>query len=585
MLFRYLIFFLAVSIIVSCQSPTQTALPNIILIMSDDQGWGDLSLHGNTNLSTPNIDRLAQQGVSFDRFFVQPVCSPTRAELLTGRYHVRSGVYSTSAGGERMDLDEETFVEKLQETGYQTGAFGKWHNGMQYPYHPNARGFDEFYGFCSGHWGNYFDPVLERNGQLVQGNGYITDDLTTQAINYIDQHHNDPFFVYLPYCTPHSPMQVPDEYWNRFENKALQMRHRDTSIEDIQHTQAALSMCENIDWNVGRILKHLKDTNLEDNTIVIYLSDNGPNGARWNGYMKGRKGSTDEGGVRVPFIIRWPERLAEARSIPQIAAAIDVFPTVLDICHIDYDSLKIDGQSLAPLLFEEHSSWPDRVIFNHWNGRTSVRSQTHRLDHFNQLFDMIHDPNQYTDISRDDRNTRLALYTAKLDWEREVLTELNQNSNRPFPVGHPGFLYTQLPARDAIFEGNIERSNRYPNCSFLTNWTSTTDRIFYDIEVLEAGNFEVELYYTCSKQNTGSHIELRCKDSHVEATVDTPHDPPLVGMEMDRVPRIESYVKDFKPLKMGQIQLPIGRCQLTLQAMDIPGEEAMDFRLLSLSRI
>jgi len=143
------VFFMAASLCAAKQ-------PNVIVILTDDQGWGDLSLNGNTNLTTPHIDTLAKDGVSFDRFYVCPVCSPTRAEFLTGRYHARSGVYSTSAGGERIDLDEKTIAQTFKAAGYTTAAFGKWHNGMQYPYHPNARGFDEFYGFCSGHWGDYF---------------------------------------------------------------------------------------------------------------------------------------------------------------------------------------------------------------------------------------------------------------------------------------------------------------------------------------------------------------------------------------------------------------------------------------------
>ncbi|HSI76483.1 MAG TPA: sulfatase-like hydrolase/transferase, partial [Lunatimonas sp.] len=162
---------------VGCKEPGSDALtsqkpPNVVIILTDDQGWGDLSHSGNTNLSTPNIDQLATQGVSFERFYVQPVCSPTRAELLTGRYHLRSGVYGTSSGEERLDLDEVTLADIFKDAGYTTGAFGKWHSGMQYPYHPNGRGFDEFYGFCSGHWGDYFSPMLEHNGQLVRGNGF-----------------------------------------------------------------------------------------------------------------------------------------------------------------------------------------------------------------------------------------------------------------------------------------------------------------------------------------------------------------------------------------------------------------------------
>ena len=205
-----------------CVFPTvQSALaksPNVIVILTDDQGWGDLSMNGNKNLSTPNIDSLARDGASFESFYVCPVCSPTRAEFLTGRYHPRSGVYSTSAGGERMDADERTIADVFRGAGYATAAIGKWHNGMQYPYHPNGRGFDYYYGFCSGHWGNYFDPMLERNGKITKGKGFLVDDLTNEAMKFMERHGGPngekPFFVYLPYNTPHSPMQVPDEYWN-----------------------------------------------------------------------------------------------------------------------------------------------------------------------------------------------------------------------------------------------------------------------------------------------------------------------------------------------------------------------------------
>ena len=199
----------------------QSERPNVVVILSDDQGWGDLSLHGNPNLSTPNIDALARDGVELDHFYVCAVCSPTRAEFLTGRYHTRMGVYSTSTGGERFNADEQTVAEVFQQAGYATAAFGKWHSGMQYPYHPNARGFAEYYGFCSGHWGNYFDPMLEHNGEIVQGNGFIVDDLTNRAIEFMDGHRDQPFFVYLPLNTPHSPMQVPDPYWERFADKEI----------------------------------------------------------------------------------------------------------------------------------------------------------------------------------------------------------------------------------------------------------------------------------------------------------------------------------------------------------------------------
>jgi arylsulfatase A-like enzyme len=270
-----------------------TAKPNVLVILADDQGWGDLSVSGNTQLSTPHIDSLASAGARFDRFYVCPVCSPTRAEFLTGRYHPRSGVYSTSEGGERMNLDEHTIAEAFAAAGYATGAFGKWHNGMQYPYYPNGRGFQEFYGFCSGHWGHYFSPLLEHNGQLVHGDGFVTDDFTNKAMAFIDKAKQEqkPFFAYLPYNTPHSPMQVPDQWWDKFKDKDIQLG-KNVQKNDLDHARCALAMCENIDWNVGRLLAHLDSLGIAENTIVLYFSDNGPNAARWNGGMKGIKGST-----------------------------------------------------------------------------------------------------------------------------------------------------------------------------------------------------------------------------------------------------------------------------------------------------
>ncbi|MCF7849262.1 MAG: arylsulfatase, partial [Kiritimatiellales bacterium] len=355
------------------------AQPNVVVILTDDQGWGDLSIHGNTQMSTPNIDKMARAGAQFDRFYVCPVCSPTRAEFLTGRSHVRCGVYSTSAGGERVNRDETMIGEIFKRAGYKTAAFGKWHSGMQYPYHPNARGFDEFYGFCSGHRGNYFDPMLDHNGQMVTGKGFIIDDLTDHAMDYIEANRKSPFLVYLPYNTPHSPMQVPDKYWDKFKNKELTLDHRDKKKEKIDHTRAALAMCENIDWNVGRLLAKLDELELAENTIVVYFCDNGPNGARWNGGMRGKKGSTDEGGVRSPLFMRWPGKIAEGTMIPQICSAQDLMPTLADMAGVEVTGTKpLDGVSLKPLL--SGNTLPERTIVNCWKGKVSVRTQQYRLD-------------------------------------------------------------------------------------------------------------------------------------------------------------------------------------------------------------
>ncbi|MFY0625701.1 MAG: arylsulfatase [Reichenbachiella sp.] len=560
--------------------------PNVILIVADDQGWGDLSIHGNPNIQTPNIDAIALSGASFSNFYVSPVCSPTRAEILTGRYASRGGVYSTSAGGERLNLDEITIADVFRENGYETAAFGKWHNGMQYPYHPNGRGFNEFYGFCSGHWGNYFNPMLERNGEIVKGNGFLTDDLVSEALSFIKHKKENPFFVYLPLNTPHSPMQVPDKDWDKFKNKQIDSTHRFSAREDLEHTKAAYALCENIDWNVGRITTFLDQEKLSKNTIVIYMSDNGPNGWRYNGGLKGIKAHTDEGGVKVPFFIKWDNVIPKNLTIKNIAGAIDILPTLKELTGIAFTPEKsIDGLNLKPLLFGESIEWPDRSIVSYWKGRSSLRTQKFRLDHNNALFDMQVDPLQEKDISNESPAIKNQLIIRKEQWEKDVLAELPIVDNRSFPVGHPDFIYTQLPARDGLGHGNILRSNKYPNCSFFTNWISQSDSITWDIEVLESGTFEAAVYYTCKEQSIGTEVIMSFGNNSVSKEISIAHNPPLIGAKMDRVNRQESYVKEFIPLNLGQLKLEKGSNSLKLSTSNMSGEEVMDVRLVMLKRI
>ena len=588
---------LLLSLFISCNSNIDSqAHPNIILILTDDQGWGDLSLNGNKDLHTPNIDKIAHNGVRFDRFFVSPVCSPTRAEILTGRHHTRTGVYDVSLGGERINVDEETLGDLFKAAGYRTAAYGKWHNGMQAPYHPNTRGFDQFYGFCSGHWGNYFNPVLEKNGELVRGKGFITDDLTNHGIEFIKKNKNNPFFLYMPFNTPHSPMQVPDKYWNKFKNKDLTQKgtlsdmpddkYSGTNSKGENHSKAALAMCENIDWNVGRIIETLESQKIIDNTIIIYLSDNGPNGHRWNGEMKGIKGSTDEGGTRSPMIISWKGNIPSGKKVSKIASGIDLLPTLIDISGIKVKPKnKLDGVNLKQLIYQNDADWQERYIYNYWRGRLSLRSQNFRLDNENNLYNMNDDPNQLNNVSKTYKEIFEVMKKAKIEWKKELLANINLKDKRAFIIGHPELKNTQIPARDAKANGLIKRSNYYPNCSYMTNWVNIEDTITWNAEVAEDGKFEAIIYYTCKKDALGSEIELSFSDSSVSKKITKFYDPKEYGEENDRSPRIESYVKDFIPLKMGVIDLKKGKGTLMLKGLKMTGKELLDFRLLMLKRI
>lgn len=561
-----------------------TPRPNVVVILADDQGWGDLSIHGNTNLSTPQIDSLARDGALFQHFFVCPVCSPTRAEFLTGRYHPRGGVWNVTTGGERLNLDERTIADSFKIAGYATGAFGKWHNGTQYPYHPKGRGFDEYYGFTSGHWGDYFDPPLDHNGLPVRGRGFIADDFTDKAIAFIEAQRDKPFFCYLAYNTPHSPMQVPDRFFDRMKSASLPLRAAAGQKEDLEFTRAALAMCENLDWNVGRILSRLEALHLAKNTIVVYFSDNGPNSGRWNGGMKGRKGSTDEGGVRSPLLIRWPGHIKPSTRITPIAGAIDLFPTLLDLAGVSRAGDKpLDGRSLAPLLLGTARDWPDRLLFSHWNGKVSVRSPTYRLDDAGKLFDMTADPGQTRDVASTQQAEAARLRAAAAAWKKELLVDFKKDQ-RPFPVGYRAQRLTQLPARDGVPHGAIQRSARAPNCSYFTRWTSRDDLMTWNIQVETAGRYDVEIHYTCAKEDVGAVVELRLGEARVTGKVARAHDPPLRGSEHDRVRREgESLVKEFEPWKLGTMVLPRGQGELRLRALEIPGKNVMEVRAVTLT--
>ncbi len=558
--------------------------PNVVIFLADDSGWGDYSFTGNTNLRTPNIHSIARGGAVLDRFYVCSVCAPTRAEFLTGRYHSRGGVRGVSTGQERLNTDEKTLADTFKAAGYATGAFGKWHNGSQWPYHPNARGFDEYYGFTSGHWGEYFNPPLEHDGRPVRGKGFIADDFTGRAIEFIERNRGKPFLCYLPFNTPHSPWAVPEEYWRRFKDKPVAMRATDAGKEQLDETRCALAMMENLDDNVGRVLKRLEELKLGENTIVIYFSDNGPNAWRWNGGMKGIKGSTDEGGVRSVFFIRWPAGgIRPGTVVREIAGAIDLLPTLAAMTGVKRAGDKpLDGRDISPLLLGKAVDWPERLLFSHQNGNVSARSQRYRLDNRGALFDMVADPGQTKDIAAEKPEIAVQMTAAVIAWRAEVLP--TSKDDRAYPVGYAQFPRSPLPARDGIPHGGVKRSAGAPNCSYFVNWTNLDDRMTWDIEVNTTGDYDVEILYTCPVTGAGSTIELEFNGAKLAGKVTPGWDPPLYTNQ-DTIPRPhgESQMKEFRPLNLGAMRLERGRGLLTLRALKIPGQRVMDVRQVNLT--
>jgi arylsulfatase A-like enzyme len=583
-----LLAFLVVAMV--ARTNAQTDRPNVVIFLADDAGWGDYQHNGNTMVRTPQIDSLAHKGVSLERFYVSPVCSPTRAEFLTGRYHPRTGVHGVSTGRERLDLDEKTVADAFKKAGYATGAFGKWHNGSQWPYHPMARGFDEYFGHTSGHWGEYFDAPLEHNGRMVRTSGYIVDVCTDRAIDFIERNRSRPFFCYIPFTTPHSPWAAPAADWARFKDLALTQFATVPGQEVPEQTRCALAMMENQDWNVGRVLQKLETLKLSENTLVIYFSDNGPNSFRWNGGMKSRKGSTDEGGVRSPALFRWPAKLPAGHVVKPIAAAIDLLPTLVSLAGIPRVGDKpLDGRDLSPLLLNQETAWAERMIFSTWNDQVSVRTQRHRLDAKGKLYDMVVDPGQTTPINADAPAVAAHLAAAVGVWRRDVLgagreVPGDEVDPRPISLGFREFPITLLPARDGTPVGGVRRSSSAPNSSYFVNWTSRDDQLVWSVEVTTTGRYAVAVDYTCPLPDAGALVELSFNESRLTGRVTPGWDPPLYTNQ-DTLPRppAESKMKEFRSLALGTIQLRRGQGALTLRALEIPGRSVMDLRRVTLT--
>lgn len=319
----------------------QDRKPNIVFIITDDQGYGDVGFHGNDKIRTPNLDQLASQSVELTHFYVQPVCSPTRACLLTGRYNYRTGIVDTYQGRSMMHPDEVTLAEILGDAGYRTGIFGKWHLGDNYPLRAQDQGFQESLTIRGGGIGqasdipggdHYQDPTVWQNGKPMKSKGYCTDVFTDAALEFITANRDKPFFAYVPFNAPHTPLEVPEGYLKPYQDMGLP-----------EITAKIYAMVSNIDHNVGRLLAKLDELSLARDTIVIFMTDNGPQQERYNAGLRGLKTTVFEGGVRVPFLMRLPRAL-RPRKLNAPMAHVDILPTLLDACSLrPPKGLKLDG--------------------------------------------------------------------------------------------------------------------------------------------------------------------------------------------------------------------------------------------------
>jgi len=364
--------------------------PNVIIIMTDDQGYGDLGITGNPHVQTPVIDQFANENIRFNNFYVSPVCAPTRSSLMTGRYSLRTGIRDTYNGGATMASNEVTIAEMLKQANYKTGVFGKWHLGDNYPSRPSDQGFDESVIHLSGGMGqvgdittyfkgdkSYFDPVLWHNNKKEAYEGYCSDIFTEQAISFIEKNKESPFFCYLSFNAPHTPLQVPEQYYQQYKNIDPASGFENDSRpfvkmteKDKEDARKVYAMVTNIDDNLGKLLKKLNDLNIADNTLIIFMTDNGPQQTRYVSGMRGRKGDVYQGGVRVPFYIRYPSSFGRNKDIETMAAHIDILPTIAQICDVELPKERIiDGKSLLPLIMGKEVDWVNRSLFFYWTRR------------------------------------------------------------------------------------------------------------------------------------------------------------------------------------------------------------------------
>jgi len=341
-------------------APKQEPL-NVVLILTDDQGYGDLGCHGNKVIRTPNLDRLHGESTRFTNYYSSPLCSPTRSSLMTGRYSYRTGIVDTWVGLAQMRPEEVTLGEAFRDGGYRTALFGKWHLGDHYPMRAMDQGFQETLVFTDGAIGGlsdpapntYFDPVFYRNARPEQTRGYCTDIFFSEAMGFLERRRKQPSFVYLPVNVPHGPLQVAERYAEPYRKAGMN-----------EDTARVYGMIENLDENVGRLLAFLKAKELERNTLVIFTSDNGGWGMdRYRAGLRDQKGSVYEGGIRVPFFLRLPGRIRAGVDIDRIAAHIDVMPTALELCGVKPPKTGLDGRSLVPLLNGSPTKWAPRTLF------------------------------------------------------------------------------------------------------------------------------------------------------------------------------------------------------------------------------
>ncbi|MEM9412855.1 MAG: arylsulfatase [Planctomycetota bacterium] len=470
--------------------------PNVVIVITDDQGYGDLSCHGNPILKTPKLDELYEDSIRLTDYHVSPTCSPTRAALQTGHWSNRTGVWHTIMGRSLLRKDEITMGDVFQAAGYQTGMFGKWHLGDNYPFRPEDRGYVEVFrhggggvGQAPDYWDNaYFAGHYWHNGKPKEVNGYCTDEFFGHAKRFISdcKQKGRPFLAYISTNAPHGPFHSPHSYSAPYKEQSLRVAN-------------FFGMIANIDENVGQLREFLKQEELDHNTIFIFTTDNGTAGGAqiFNAGMRAAKGSEYDGGHRVPFFIRWPAgRLKGGRDLGQLVAHVDVLPTLIDLCDLEkFSDVAFDGQSISPLLQGEKVDWPDRAMVTDsqrlknpkkWK-QSAVMTSRWRLVNKNQLYDIKADPGQKNDIAKNHPDTVARLQKFYESWWSEIEPTFKKSAR--IIVGHSNENPVRLSSHDWI----CEKYSPWNQAQVRQAFNDKDGLGYWNIEVHQEGTYQIRL--------------------------------------------------------------------------------------------
>jgi len=561
----------------------QNPRPNILLIVTDDQGYWDTGVSGNGKIDTPVMDRLAAEGVNFTRFYANMVCAPTRAGLMTGRYYLRTGLYNTRFGGDTMGRNETTLAQLLKQAGYRTAIFGKWHLGMYPGYQPHQRGFDVFLGHYHGHIERYDYPdQLVYNGRPVEARGYITDLLSDAAIDFIGANRDRPFFCYLAYNAPHSPFLAGSAHDSQPRGDKLIEKYlgRDLPLRDAR----IYAMVELIDRNLDRLLSTIDESGLREKTIVIFTSDNGGVSRAFKAGLRGGKGSAWEGGVRVPFFARWTGHFPAGAKVDAMATQMDLLPTLCDLLDLPLPKdRKIDGHSILPLLKNGKGNSPHRYVYHTWDryvpnphNRWSISDDRYKLvghkrgakpgpsEPTGALFDLLNDPGEKRNIAGQHPEIVERLRSEFLRWFDDV-TAGQTYQPVPIPVGavmppgKPDQSAVELQASWANLDGEtIRYTFRGYDWDTIDNWSRPGESATWRLDVAGGGRYDVTISYGCSYSDAGGRLRISVGDSSLECR-----------------PRATVSADVFTRERLGTLDLRKGPATLKAEAIAVPGRELM----------